>query len=347
MTNKVEHIEHLISKSITGNLNEEEKSQLDEWMNTSEDNSREYNAHQELWNKSKQLVLSDAIDIEASLAKTKSRISSGKKKKRWLVNFRQVAAVLVLSIGIASLYHYFISSELGSSIYQDISTAYGTQTSFELPDGTKVWLNSGSHLHFPTSFEKLKERRIVLKGEAYFAVTKNPSKPFVVNTKEIDVKVLGTSFNVSAYEDSPELTVALEEGKVSLYKANSERETEIVSLTPNEIATYIKSQNTIDVRKESYLDKYTAWKEGRMVFFGDRLEIVAEKLEKWYNVDIEFRDSKLKKSRFTGTFENESLEQVLSLLGETTPISYSINTAVKNADGSFTKRRIILSEKRN
>lgn len=343
MTNNDQYIEYLISKSITGNLNEEERLHLKKWIDESEENAREYKAYQGLWNKSKKLVFSDSIDVESSLTKTKNRISFN-DKKRWLVGIRQIAAILILSVTINILYNYITSSESAKTVYQDISTAYGTQTSFILADGTKVWLNSGSHLHFPVSFSNMNERKIELDGEAFFEVAKNKDKPFIVNAKELNVKVTGTSFNVSAYNDAPDIVVALKEGKVSLLRSNSQNN-EIVSLVPMEVASYNRIQNKLNLRKENYFDKYTAWKEGHIVFFSDQIETVVQKLEKWYDVDIEIADENLKKLIFTGTFINEPLEQVLSLLSISTPtFKYAIIPAFMNIDGSYTKRKIILTE---
>ncbi|KJF44978.1 FecR family protein [Draconibacterium sediminis] len=342
-TNK--NIEHLLSKSVFGGLSDEEKSQLNGWISDSEENAREYEAYQQLWKKSEDLVVGGAIDVEASLLKTKERISFTQSKKRWLVIARQVAAVLLVSIAISSLYKHISSSGKEHVVYQDISTAFGTQTQFELADGTKVWLNSGSRLHYPNSFDNLEERRIELVGEAFFEVTKNAAKPFIVQTSALDVKVLGTAFNVSAYENAPELTVALKEGKVSLLKANSDDEDALVSLTPNEVAIYNNEKHNIVIQKEKSLNKYNAWKDGKIVFFEDGIETVVQKLENWYNVDIELADDDLNVLIFTATFINGSIDQVLDYLCISSPIEYSIIPASKDQDGTYSKRKIILKER--
>ncbi|WP_163321912.1 FecR family protein [Draconibacterium mangrovi] len=345
MSNTNKNIEHLLSKSVFGGLSDEEKSQLNTWISESEENAREYEAYQQLWKKSEDLVVGGAIDVEASLLKTKERISFSDSKKRWLVIARQVAAVLLVSVAISSLYNHISSYEKEHVVYQDISTAFGTQTQLELADGTKVWLNSGSRLHYPNSFDNLEERRIELVGEAFFEVTKNAAKPFIVQTSALDVKVLGTAFNVSAYENAPELTVALKEGKVSLLKANSDDEDALVSLTPNEVAIYNNEKHNIVIQKEKSLNKYNAWKDGKIVFFEDGIETVVQKLENWYNVDIELADDGLNELIFTATFINGSIDQVLDYLSISSPIEYSINPASKDQDGTYSKRKIILKER--
>ncbi len=342
-----QHIEQLISRSVFGKLSSEEQAQLNQWVSKSAENAAELESYKALWTKSKSMVLSDAIDVEDALLKTKKQIQLPKKGvRRWLILARQAAAVLLLSVGLTVLYNYFVAAPASQSVYQDVTTSYGTQTSFVLADGTKVRLNSGSHLHFPSSFENMNERKIELEGEAFFEVSKNKEKPFVVTAKELSVRVLGTSFNVSAYNDSPELTVALVEGKVSLSKSGSSDDKELVALRPNEVATFSRDKNEIQVTKEKFMGNYTAWQEGRIVFFGDPIEKVVHRLEKWYNVEIEIEDSQLYKSKITGTFVDESLEQVLSSLSISSPIEYSIIPAKMNDDGSYSKRKVQLRERR-
>lgn len=346
MTEKEQHIDHLISGSVFGTLTDEEKATLDAWKNQSETNAHELEAYNALWTKSKRMVLSDSIDVESALSKTKKQmLIPEKKNKRWLYVLSQAAAVLILAVAISALYHYFTSSSVPSDIFQEVTTAYGTQTSIVLADGTKVRLNSGSHLRFPLSFDEMNERRIELEGEAFFEVTKNKEKPFIVNTNEWNVTVLGTSFNVAAYNDSPNLTVALVEGKVSLSRSNTESNTELVALNPNEVAIFDREKKEMFISKEKFLDQYTAWQEGRIVFFGDPLETVVHRLEKWYNVEIEVIDSQLFKSKITGTFIDESLEQVLSSLSISSPINYSIVPSKLNDDGSYSRRKIKLTER--
>ena len=342
-------IEHIISKSIIGELNQEEKSKLEEWISSHPDNSKEYEAYTELWNKSKKLVLSDSINVEASLAETKKRINLSGKNRRWSVLFKQVAAVLILSVSFSILYNYFVikgtNGEIPEQIvYQEIKVAYGTQTKIILADGTNVWLNSGSTLRFPNSFQKANERKVDLNGEGFFEVTKNDTKPFIVNTSKLDVKVYGTSFNVSAYEDYNTMNVALVEGKVSLIKKYGNEIKELIVLNPNEVVEYnINEKKLYHSADNNYMQKYIAWKEGQIVFYGDPINRVIERLEKWYNVDINITDNALQNYSFTATFIDESLEQVLKLLCLSSQMQCTIAPAQKLSDNSFRKRKVTFS----
>src|SRR5690606_25711612 len=144
------------------------------------------------------------------------------------------------------------------TVYQEIKAAYGTQTQLQLADGTKVWLNAGSKLSFPISFNGLDERKVKLIGEGFFKVNKNARQAFIVQTSHMDIKVLGTSFNVNAYENEDNITVALEEGKVSLLKCARGKTKEMISLNPNEVASYDLINNQITHKKEKNLDRYSA-----------------------------------------------------------------------------------------
>ena len=336
-------IEALLIKSFTGKTNEEEKRAVHEWLAGSEENQKTLEAYKKLWENSKTLALSDAVDVEAALRHTKQQIPQFQKKIRLLTYWQQVAAVLVLAVLLSSAFNFLLKPNLSDTeqvIYQEIKAAYGTQTKLQLTDGTTVWLNAGSKLSFPVSFRGLEERKVSLVGEGFFEVTKNTKHPFIVHTSQIDIRVLGTSFNVNAYENEDEITVALEEGKVSLLKSSNTKE--MISLSPNEVAKYDLVNNQILHKKEKDLDLYTAWKEGKIVFFDDPLEKVVARLENWYNINIEIQDKKLLENHITGTFNDNSLDQVLYFLSLMSPIEYQFKPEQQGE-----KQTIILKSKMN
>ena len=345
----MKEIEHIISKSIVGELTLEEKDKLEDWILNHPDNIKDYKAYTELWNKSKELVLSDSIDVEASLVNTKRRIKLFRSNRRRSTSLIQVAAVIILSVTFSILFNYFIQKEKKiesqeQAVYQEIKVAYGTQTEVILADGTNVWLNSGSTLRFPNSFQNTNERRVVLNGEGFFDVTKNDAKPFIVNTSKLDVQVFGTSFNVSAYDDYSTMTVALVEGKISLKKQYSSEVKELIVLNPNEVVEYNMNEKKLyHSADNNYMQKYIAWKEGQIVFYGDPIDRVIKRLEKWYNVDINITDNALQNYSFTATFVDESLEQVLRLLCLSSQMQYKITPAQKQRDNSFSRRKVTLS----
>jgi ferric-dicitrate binding protein FerR (iron transport regulator) len=336
-------IESLLIKSFTGKADKGEEQAIREWVTASEENKTAFNAYKKLWDESKALALSGAIDLEPALRHTKHQIPQFNKKTRWLGYWRQAVAVLLLSVLLSSAYNFLLKPNQNvaeQTIYQEIKAAYGTQTQLQLADGTTVWLNAGSKLSFPISFKNLEERKVSLAGEGFFEVTKNTKHPFIVHTPQMDIKVLGTSFNVNAYENEDQITVALEEGKVSLLKHTNGKTKEMISLSPNEVASYDLVNNQIMHKTEKDLGRYSAWKDGLIVFFDDPLEKVVARLENWYNVKIEVPDKKLLKTHITGTFNDNSLDQVLYFLSLMSPIEYQFKPEKEG-----TKQTIILKSK--
>ncbi len=338
-------IESLLIKLFSGKITLEEEQIIHVWLDESEGSKKEFNAYKKLWNDSKSLALSGAIDPETALLKTKKQIPQFGRKTRWLSFIRQAAAVLMLSAILSVTINYFLNrtpEKARDVVYQEIKAAFGTQTKLTLADGTNVWLNSGSTLRFPVSFENTQKRQVDLKGEGYFEVAKNSQKPFIVNTCKLQVKALGTSFNVNAYEDEKHIEVALIEGKVELLQPVKGEAVSIMTLQPSEIADYNVEDHQITHKSEPEIERYSAWKEGKIVFFNDPVEKLISRLENWYNVDIEITGNTLKGYHFTATFGQESLDQVLKYLSISTPFSYQFvpMSAADKKEGK--KQKIIL-----
>ncbi|WP_164126360.1 FecR family protein [Sphingobacterium luzhongxinii] len=184
-----------------------------------------------------------------------------------------------------------------------------------LSDGTKVWVNASSELKFPSSFDE-QERRVSLKGEAYFQVAKDEKKPFLVETAGGNVKVLGTQFNVSAYSDRPITT--LEEGKVLVYKDGLEE-----ILLPGMKAEIVG--NRIDVRKAD-LQKELAWKNNTFYFKGDNIVQIAKQLETWYDLDVSFSKGISFSNTYSGEVSRSSnLSEVLKMLEFVSDLDFKID----------------------
>lgn len=341
--------ERILANSILGRISPKERVQLEAWIAASPEHEKEAEAYRQIWEKSKRLVYGESIDVEYFLRKTKRRISEFHRKRR-ISYFRQAAAVLLLTVSLTGLIRYVQTQNQKADGDEqgcmEVKTACGMQTSFTLPDGTEVWLNSGSILRYPGSFNNSQNRNIELRGEGYFKVTKNAGQPFIVKTRGIAVKVLGTEFNVSAYDDFNALTVALESGEVSIFRNAGHQQKELLVMRPNEVFEYNREENRFYHIREKSLEKYTAWKNGIIMFYGDPIETVVHKLEKWYNVEIRLADQELTRYRFTATFENETIDQVLTLLSMSTPLTYKMIPATENPDHSFSKRVIIISNKK-
>ncbi len=194
----------------------------------------------------------------------------------------------------------------------------GGKHQLTLSDGTKVWLNAQSKLRYPAWFDG-DTRQVELSGEAYFAVAHDASKPFYVNARNTKVKVLGTEFNVKAYEDENEIAATLVKGKVHVQLNES---AEHGFLRPGEQA--LVQGNNLSVNKvDSYY--YTAWKEGVFVFKKERIQDIFRRLERWYDFDVFYSNESVKNDLFNGTIERtEEITDVLMLLERTKHIKFKI-----------------------
>lgn len=224
-----------------------------------------------------------------------------------------------------------------------VATQNGSRSRTVLPDGTTVWLNAGSKLLYDSNFAG-PTRDVKLEGEAYFDVTKNPLKPFIVHTGGINIKVLGTAFNVRSYPEDKTVETTLIRGLVQVTR-NDQPQQKPIFLHPDEKLvvdkyiddasniTAVKPAGTTPVFKLARLDSLsneterleTAWVYNRLEFRGDDFEALATRLERWYNVSIVFEDEKVKQLTFNGSFENETVEQAFAALQTAVPFNYTIH----------------------
>ncbi len=341
-----EKIHILMSGYFTGNLTDAEKQELINHLESNPADRKIFDDYRLLWEESGQKIALKPIDVEEALTKTKLRLVF--KKFNYLQFFQKAAAVLLLAVLFSSVYIYY-DKATGSSerngrrvIVQEISTIFGMRSKFQLSDGTLVNLNSGSKLIFPTEFTD-KTRNVELVGEAFFEVTPNPAKPFIVKTSEINVKVLGTAFDLQAYPGTNKISATLVHGKIVLERELIGISKQLAELKPSDRAVFKTDEKVINISAEEDLDKFIAWKDGKLVFFNDPIENVAEKLGNWYNVTVKISNNELKKYRFTATFTDEPIEQVLDLLSKSSPIKYQIRKAKRLADNSYTAREIIFN----
>lgn len=188
-----------------------------------------------------------------------------------------------------------------------------------LADGSKVYLNSESRLRFPTRFEG-KERRVYLEGEGYFEVAKDTTKPFIVEAKEVDVRVLGTSFNVSAYVAEQAIRTTLVSGKVRVGDRLTGKGEVIL---PGQQAEWKDGTFTT---KEVDTSIYTAWIDGKFYFEGATLEEITVQLERWYDIDFFFTSEKVKHFAFAGVINKEyTANQIFAIIEKTTRVRFNVN----------------------
>ncbi len=238
--------------------------------------------------------------------------NSASKTRNILTYLTRVAAVLFIPVSIALF--FTIQKNNNTIETQTILTPLAAKTNFQLPDGSVVYLNSGSKLSFPTKFSGEK-RLVTLSGEAYFDVKKG-KHPFEVKTPLLTVDVLGTAFNVMAYKNTqPEIT--LERGKI-IVKSRSDQQQ---ILHPGEQAVIDTLSQTIFVNNVE-TDLFTSWINNRLIFKNEPLGNIIQKLERWYNITIKIEDEALAQKRLNATIEYESISEVMELLKITLPLTY-------------------------
>tara|TARA_R110002050_G_scaffold289068_1_gene441478 strand:- start:44701 stop:45876 length:1176 start_codon:yes stop_codon:yes gene_type:complete len=209
--------------------------------------------------------------------------------------------------------------------YNTLRVPYGKRFNLLLSDGTRIILNAGTSLKYPIQFIKGSKREVFLCGEAFFEVAKDSSHPFVVNTKGLDVNVLGTRFNVSAYPEDSKTSTVLAEGSVRVHlRGRKEGAEKPILLTPAHMAAWEKSQNKIKVDPVD-VNEHIAWVSGRLVFKSKPFSEILKVLERHYNVSIINNYTFLNDQKFLAKFDSETIEEVLRSFQTSEDFSFEIN----------------------
>lgn len=241
------------------------------------------------------------------------RLVNSRKRRVWLISFSRYAAILVIAFVSAwMLASYYFAGNLSRqqelvAFQQELVVPPGQRAELTLPDGTKVWLNAGSKLSYPSFFGK--ERKVFLSGEGFFNVSKNEKVPFIVSTRTIDVKALGTQFNVLCYPESNYTGVYLQEGSVKAYFPSSEAEG--VILSPEQYLVQKGKQLVLSTMDPDEL----LWREGIYTFKRQKLGRIIEKLELYYDVKIVVKDPEILDYEYVGKFrQRDGVMEILHLI---------------------------------
>lgn len=335
MTNKDSDIEIIISRYLSKEATPEDIKVLDDWISATPEN---------YWEISHPAFNPEEIDVDSAHRKVMEQILhqhqpavSVRPKLSFLHYWQQVAAILLLPLLILSAYLYFKPASQIAETYQELFTPYGTWSVVNLPDGSKVWLNAGSSLKYPTQFSD-KQRVVSMQGEAYFEVESDKEHPFIVKTKQLTVEATGTAFNVNAYAPDHVAAVTLVKGKVAV--TLDQKKT--ISLSPGEKIDYNLATSLYNVNKTNTY-KWCSWKDGILIFRDDPLEYVFKRLGQTYNVEFILKDAELGKYSYKATFEGESLNEILRLLEMSAPIRCKEVSNRNTNNEKFEKQRIEVS----
>lgn len=334
-------IDIILTKFLRGEASPEEISYVREWMNESEDNKRLFNQYKNIWDVAKPSFDPEDVDVVAAYTTVCAQIeretivSDLRNKRPFWFYWQKVAAILAVPMIAITAYLLLSTPKIEDKVivYQKVFSPKGGYSFLYLPDSSKVWLNSGSSLKYPVSFDT-QERRVELEGEAFFEVESDTLYPFIVQTSKMDVRATGTSFNVEAYSEGQNTIVALVEGNVDI-EVGSQK----IDLSPNEKIDFdhvaLKYQKT-----QEDLYKWYSWKDGILAFRNDPLDYVFKRLEQVYNVDFVIKDNRINKYVYHATFEEESFDEILRLLALSAPIYYKKIKNKSVTSGGFEKQII-------
>ncbi len=365
-------IELLITRFLQNECSEAETSQLLEWLSESDENRYYFEQAEAIWNGTEIIGNSDGVSSESGWEELSKMIDDKKTGKMFVVkkgneklkifSLLKYAAVILISTGATWFgLRYFNGNPLQEPIGMlSVSVEKGSKSKVELADGSIIWLNSETTIRYPEQFSKT-QRDVYVEGEAFFEVAKDKNRPFKVHASDMDIVVLGTSFNVKSYPNEGTVETTLTEGALRIEKKLKSGEKQIVSIKPNQRVTLVKEKGKImldnidtfgeiidnealtkkeitdtalfdGARKEKiYIHKsidtelFTSWKDNKLVFKDESFRSIALKLERWYDVKIIIENTEINRYKFTGTFENETIEQAIMALQLTTNFNYKFD----------------------
>lgn len=331
--------EHIIAY-LEGRLSAEEKKAFDERLQSSPDFKKEVEDMRFIWEATAELKQQKQINTLQNWKKISTQIAVEKYKKKVLSFIRTSAAVLLIPALIAAYILFNTVKEWNNLPIEQVeqTTAYGLISRIILPDGSEVWLNSGSSISYPKRFIG-KQRNVQLTGEAYFKVTSDKSNRFdVVTSSGLMVSAYGTEFNVKAYEDEDKIEATLAKGHVEVSEIGQPASR---TLRPGEQVVYYKNTNRMEVDKVN-LAVETSWKDGKMIFRRAGMNEIARRLARHFNVEVKLEGEELYDYKYSATFTTESLNEILLLLEKTAPIKCIVTEPLQTTDFSYSKRIVTI-----
>lgn len=353
----------LIAAVLSGNAGVAECAALRAWMEADEANQRLFEEYRQAWMLG---VVGSGAMSEYDVAAAYARFCAGvgardvgqakqQQRHRPLSFWLRHAAVWAALLTVGGLAQRYYAVRTTPTAYYETIVPMGAKSQLVLTDGSRVWLNAGSKLRYSTDFA-ISNRKVELEGEGYFEVASNKALPFEVKTSRLNVRALGTAFNVKAYPNEPVIETILVHGKVEVTRTqNGEAMADVaVVMKPNQRLTLLKSTDELlleakpnelsaspsdtvaasgtaaAVKKVKSSANYmidTSWKDVRWRIESEPLGSLAVKLERRYNVQISFADSTLRGYRFNGTLEDEPVEAVLKAMSLVAPVSYECKGA--------------------
>lgn len=322
----------LVMKVLSGEASSEEVQELNRQLEQSKELQNEFDTLQNIWEGTQikqEFSNQDLVYRKIRhniLAQEKSTLLNSQKKDRWTRLRWVAAAAILIMFSIIFVVHEGILDEeqyaQENAQWIEKQNPTGQKSRIYLPDGSEVWLNAESSIRYLSDFND-SSRTIDLKGQAYFEVVKDSLRPFVVHTELADISVLGTKFDVKAYEGERTAKISLLEGKVAVQKNQSKE-----YLQPGQMA--VASKSTEDQNYEfrvlpANVEDIVAWKDGLLIIDGLEFYDIVANLQRWYGVNIDVIGNPDKAMKFNGRFSNEYLDNVLESMRYGRDFDYEIN----------------------
>jgi ferric-dicitrate binding protein FerR (iron transport regulator) len=338
--------EDVLLAYIRGIASDEENAEVEKWL-------REDHAHEKTLMQiaatyfaqytSKRIACRDPLYAYTQVQQKIKR----QRRRLWIGRIAMGAACVAGIGGISTMLSYRINKSIDTQPHIiTVQSNVGMRTHFSLPDGTVVYLNSGSTLAYPAMYDS-NERRVTLSGEAFFKVASDACRPFVVNVfnNEMSIKALGTEFNVEAYEADAVIHTTLVEGSVKILLNNGDAVMREQTLAPSEKAIYHRTQKRLNI--QAIDTKYdTAWMDGKVIFKDTPLPEVLRKLSHFYNVEFSVQDTVIEGYLFTGTFNNRQLSQVLDYLSFSSRIDYRFIYSTEDDSKEVNQGKVVLNKRK-
>ena len=317
--------EGLLIRYLTKTCTQEEIHEVEKWISNDQTNADWLFGMESVWYLKEELRYSERKEIEVAYRRfINTRQPSGQKQTKSLRGWvKYAAAIVIVCLLATNIYQAFRNKPSERITENIIEVPVGQRVAITLADGTKVWLNSSSILSYPTKFDS-NNRNVRLDGEGYFEVTADEEHPFIVNTEILDVKALGTKFNIQAYPDD-DIAVSLIEGQLYVQAG-----AQSAMMKTNELVTWSESKGLVHYKNKK-IEHAAQWTTGELMFVDERLADIAKALERHFGVTIIITKPELANETFTcRTHPEPTLEQVLNMLKGTKKLNYSFKGKTVN-----------------
>lgn len=341
---------NLIIKFFAGEISDNEMILLKSWLDLDPENRRIFNEENELWQEASVQTKLEHYQTDTAWMNISTRLRFGKNNWKSLtllskINFRILiaAAVVACLVAVGGLSLWITGKTSFNRIVAAstmVATNEGEKAHIFLADSTEIILNSGSKLQFDRNYN-IKDRIVKFTGEAFFDVSTNHEKPFVVKLDQMSISATGTRFNVFSFGNEDRLETTLEEGEIKV----SIKGKEPINVKSGQQVVYFVRSKKVLVRDVA-TDTYTSWKENKLRFNDTPFEEVLIRIGRKYNVKFEITNRDLLNLKYTATFIDESIEEVMDMLKTVSPITYKIYNRTSVNDKQYLKPRIVVGKRK-